>query len=118
MRPWTLGQVQVVADALGPRYAVLPFLGAGVGPRQGEMFGLAVDDIGFLRRVTHLRRQVRLLGTPSRRYPGHPRQRHACPEAHSGVGLVLAGRQHRCGGVMARQDNADCARDVRASDAR
>jgi integrase len=61
-QPWTLGQVGAMAAALPARYAVLPYLGAGAGPRQGEMFGLAVDDIDFLRKVIHVRRQVRLIG--------------------------------------------------------
>lgn len=61
-QPWTLDQVTAVAGELDKRYAVLPFLGAGAGPRQGEMFGLAVDDIDFLRRKIHVRRQVRLIG--------------------------------------------------------
>ena len=36
---------------------------AGLGLRQGEIFGLAVDDVDFLRRVLHVRRQVRMLGS-------------------------------------------------------
>jgi integrase len=51
-----------MADALPGRFAVLPYLGAGTGMRQGEMFGLAVDDVDFLRKVVHVRRQVRLVG--------------------------------------------------------
>jgi integrase len=43
-RPWTLDQVDAMAGALPPRFAVLPYLGAGAGMRQGELFGLAVDD--------------------------------------------------------------------------
>jgi integrase len=61
-RPWTLGQVDAMAAALSPRLAVLAYLGAGAGMRQGEMFGLAADDIDFLRKVIHVRRQVRLVG--------------------------------------------------------
>jgi hypothetical protein len=34
--------------------------------RQGEKVGPAVDDIGFLRRVIHVRRQVKLTGTALR----------------------------------------------------
>jgi integrase len=34
----------------------------GLGLRQGEILGLAVDDIDFLRRVVHVRRQVRIVG--------------------------------------------------------
>jgi len=60
-RAWTLENVEKMAAALGGRYSVLPYLGAGTGMRQGEMFGLAADDIDFLRRVIHVRRQVRLL---------------------------------------------------------
>jgi integrase len=37
-------------------------LGAGLGLRQGEGFGLAVDDVDFLRGMVHVRRQVKLLG--------------------------------------------------------
>jgi integrase len=42
---------------------VLADLGAGLGLRQGEAFGLAVEDIDFLRRIVHVRRQVRIVGT-------------------------------------------------------
>jgi integrase len=62
-QPWTLDQVDAMAEALGGRYAALPYLGAGAGMRQGEMFGLADVDVDFLRRVIHVRRQVRLIGT-------------------------------------------------------
>ena len=61
-RPWTFHQVEALADALPGRFAVLPYLGAGMGGRQGELFGLALDDIDFLRKVIHVRRQVRLIG--------------------------------------------------------
>ena len=33
--------------ALPPRFELVPWLGAGTGMRQGELFGLAVDDIAF-----------------------------------------------------------------------
>ena len=59
--PWTLAQVEAVAAAMPDRYAVIPYLGAGTGQRQGEMFGLAVDDIDFLRRVVRVQRQVRVV---------------------------------------------------------
>jgi integrase len=61
-RPWRLAQVEAMAAALPARLAALAYLGAGAGLRQGEMFGLAVDDVDFLRRVIHVRRQVRLVG--------------------------------------------------------
>lgn len=34
---------------------------AGLGLRQGECFGLAVEDVDFLRGVVHVRRQVRIV---------------------------------------------------------
>jgi integrase len=50
-------------DKCGPsRYEILPYLGAETGGRQGEMF--AIDpgrDIDFLRRVLHVRRQVKII---------------------------------------------------------
>lgn len=49
--------------ACGPsRYEILPFLGAATGMRQGEMFGIdAEKDIDYLRRVVHVRRQVKII---------------------------------------------------------
>lgn len=51
-----------VRDALPAPYQALADCGAGLGMRQGEVFGLAVGDIDFLRRVVHVRRQVRIVG--------------------------------------------------------
>jgi integrase len=62
VQPWTGGQVSAVREALPARYRVLVDLGAGLGLRQGEAFGLAVDDVDFLHRVVHVRRQVRIVG--------------------------------------------------------
>ncbi|MBW8482071.1 site-specific integrase [Actinomadura sp. PM05-2] len=42
------------------RYAAMVAVGARLGLRQGEAFGLAVDDVDFLRGVVHVRRQVKL----------------------------------------------------------
>jgi integrase len=61
--PWTAAQVAAVAGALPERYAATVTVGAGLGLRQGEVFGLAVDDIDFLRGVVHVRRQVKILGS-------------------------------------------------------
>jgi integrase len=44
---------------------VLADLGAGLGLRQGEGFGLAEDDVEWLRKggaVEHVRHQVRIVG--------------------------------------------------------
>lgn len=44
------------------RYDILPYLGAVTGQRQGEMFAIdAEKDIDYLRRVIHVRRQVKII---------------------------------------------------------
>ncbi len=63
LQPWTGEQVSAVREALPERYRALADLGAGLGLRQGEAFGLAAEDIDWLRRVVHVRRQVRIVGT-------------------------------------------------------
>jgi integrase len=61
--PWTAGQVEAVREALPAPYRALMDLGAGLGLRQGEILGLAVEDVDFLRKVVHVRRQVRIVRT-------------------------------------------------------
>jgi integrase len=61
VEPWTASQVSAVRAALPARYQALADAGRWLGLRQGEAFGLADDDIDFLRRVVHVRRQVKRL---------------------------------------------------------
>lgn len=51
-----------VREALPERYRVIAMLGAGLGLRQGEAFGLSPEDIDWLRGIVHVRRQVKLIG--------------------------------------------------------
>jgi integrase len=60
--PWEHDQVLAVREALPERYQVIAMLGAGLGLRQGEAFGLSPDDIDWLRRTVQVRRQVKLIG--------------------------------------------------------
>jgi len=60
--PWPMEWVHAVHDALSPRYRITVPLGAGVGLRQGEVFGLAVDDVDFLGKTVHVIRQVKIVG--------------------------------------------------------
>lgn len=62
IEPWTAEQVEAVHAALPDRYRMMATLGAGLGLRQGEIFGLAVRDVDFLRGVVHVRRQVKIFG--------------------------------------------------------
>jgi integrase len=59
--PWSAERVAEVAAALPDRYRAVVAVAAGLGLRQGECFGLAVDDVDFLRGVVHVRRQVRIV---------------------------------------------------------
>jgi integrase len=57
--PWDLPTVNAVADALGERCATMVYVGAGCAHRQGELFGIALDDVDFLGRIIHVERRVR-----------------------------------------------------------
>ena len=48
MVPWSVDSVLAVHEALSARYRIAATLGAGLGLRQGEIFGLAVTDVDFL----------------------------------------------------------------------
>jgi integrase len=67
--PWSIEQLVSMTEALAgrpgtARWSVVPDLGTGTGGRQGELFGLDVDEsLDFLRRAVHIVRQVRLVGT-------------------------------------------------------
>jgi integrase len=59
--PWTVETVHGVVEGHPDELRAMPVLGAGCGLRQGEIFGLAVEAIDFLRRVIHVRQQLRLV---------------------------------------------------------
>ncbi|UPK75578.1 site-specific integrase [Nocardioidaceae bacterium SCSIO 66511] len=61
--PWSVERVHAVRDALPERYRIVATLAAGLGLRQGEVFGLSVDDVDFLGGEVHVRRQVRQFST-------------------------------------------------------
>ena len=61
--PWTEPQVRAVRQALPDRYAVMLSMTTGLGLRQGEVFGLAVDDVNFLGGVVRVQRQVAIVGS-------------------------------------------------------
>ncbi|GAA4863349.1 tyrosine-type recombinase/integrase [Kitasatospora terrestris] len=59
--PWLLDQVLSVRKALPESYRPLVDLAAGCGLRQGETFGLAVDQVDFIEGTVHVVRQIRLI---------------------------------------------------------
>ncbi|MGG2465613.1 tyrosine-type recombinase/integrase [Streptomyces sp. RGM 3693] len=62
LKPWTFDRVCAVRAGLPDRYATTVDTGSGCGLRQGENFGLAVEEIDFLGGVIHVVRQVKLIG--------------------------------------------------------
>jgi integrase len=70
---WTPERVSAVRSELPARYQAMADVGAGLGLRQGEIFGLAVEDIDFLRREVHVTRQVKRVN--GRLFYGSPKTR-------------------------------------------
>ncbi|MFB6568281.1 tyrosine-type recombinase/integrase [Streptomyces noursei] len=62
-RAWQRDRIFAVQAALHPRFQIMVDLGVGAGLRQGEVFGLAVDDVDADAAVIHVRRQVRKIGS-------------------------------------------------------
>ncbi|MGW5852746.1 tyrosine-type recombinase/integrase [Streptomyces sp. NPDC055254] len=64
VKPWTADQLLGVRAGLPAHYRAMADLGAGCGLRQGEIFGLPVDEVGFLTDWVHVGFQVkRIHGT-------------------------------------------------------
>lgn len=61
--PWAREWVAGMRTELPDRYGVAVTLGAGLGLRQGEMFGLSPDDVDWLRGWVTVQRQVKLVGS-------------------------------------------------------
>lgn len=61
VQPWTVEQVSAVVAAMPARYRATAVVAAGCGLRQGEVFGLRVVDVDFLRHAVHVRQQVKHL---------------------------------------------------------
>ncbi|MEU7970800.1 site-specific integrase [Micromonospora sp. NPDC049089] len=59
--PWKLDDIALIRAGLPERYRAVVDLGAGCGMRQGEVFGLTVDDIDLDAGWLHVQRQVKLV---------------------------------------------------------
>ncbi|MFI0769652.1 tyrosine-type recombinase/integrase [Streptomyces sp. NPDC021218] len=62
VRPWTAERVFAVRAALPEHYRAMVDVGGGCGLRQGEIFGLPVDEVGFLTGWLHVGYQVKQVG--------------------------------------------------------
>lgn len=92
--PWTAEQVGAVVAAHPVAYRAVPMVAAGCGLRQGEVFGLRVCDVDFLRRRLLVRQQVKILGGRPVLAPPKGRKTREVPLANV-VGMALAERLHQ-----------------------
>lgn len=58
VEPMSVDQVLVLAGAMPQRYRAAVIAAAGLGVRQGELFGLTVDRVDWLRRTVRVDRQL------------------------------------------------------------
>ena len=81
-----------IHDAITPRYAAAIHVAAGTGLRQGELLGLTVDQVDFLRREIIVDRQL-ILGGKGRNQFGPPktsRSRRVIPVAQDIIDSIAA----------------------------
>ena len=57
--PWKLDEVLAIQVGLARRYQAMVDLGAGCGMRQGEIFGLAEEDLDLVDGWVHVQRQLK-----------------------------------------------------------
>ena len=74
LKPWTREQAMAVRDQLPGQFKLVVDLGIGLGLRQGEIFGLSLDDIDLTTGEIEIKRQVKLLGS-NRQLFGLPKGR-------------------------------------------
>ncbi len=58
VEPLEVGQVLALVDAMPARFRAAAVVAAGAGLRQGEVFGLCVDRVDFLRRHVRVDQQL------------------------------------------------------------
>ncbi|MEV0801606.1 site-specific integrase [Kribbella sp. NPDC050281] len=59
---WSDETVDSIIEPHPEEFGLIPIIGSAAGLRQGEMFGLSVDDFDFEELVIRVRRQVKRLG--------------------------------------------------------
>jgi integrase len=74
LKPWTREQAMAVREQLPDQFKLVVDLGIGLGLRQGEIFGLSLEDIDLNTGEIEIRRQVKLLGN-NRQLFGLPKGR-------------------------------------------
>lgn len=62
VQAWPDETVLAIIDRHPPLFRPVPIVAAACGLRQGELFGLAAEDIDYTAELIHVRRQVKKLG--------------------------------------------------------
>lgn len=66
IEPIDVATVEAIVAAIRPQYRALVVVAAGTGLRRGELFGLRLGDVDFLRRTVRVERQVQnVAGKPT-----------------------------------------------------
>jgi integrase len=76
--PLSVEQVSALAEAMPARYRAMVLTQAGLGLRIGELLGLRVEDVDFLRRTVRVEWQF-TSGSKERSEPKTPRSRRTIP---------------------------------------
>jgi integrase len=87
--PLTVEQVEAIANRMPPRYRALLLVGATTGLRFGELIGVTLDRVDFLRKTLRVDRQWR------DRYnnfgpPKYPASYRTIPLAEATIGILAA----------------------------
>lgn len=89
VQPWTAAREASVRAALPEKIRAMVDAGTGLGLRQSEIFGLAVEEVDFLRRLVNVRQQVKLVGgRPYFAIPKGEKERHVPLAAQTSEALA------------------------------
>ena len=62
IEPWPPDATAKVRSALPERFRAMADAGVATGLRQSELFAMSVENTDFLRRLVHVRAQVKIVG--------------------------------------------------------
>ena len=92
---WSAVQVATVRANMPERYRAIADAGSGLGLRQGEVFGLPLDAVDFLRRNVRVRVQIRVVANRAVFAPAKSKRERDIPLPEP-VSLALAAHLASC----------------------
>jgi len=88
--PWPPETIARVRAGLPVRYRALIDAGTGLGMRQSELFAMSLQNTDFLRRVVHVRVQVKIVGGRFWYAPPKGRKERSAPMARQTADALAA----------------------------